>query len=62
MANVSPPVRDMPLIVEVLLIQAVDLHCSGAPAAEVDECLAEAKALLAGEQPVLPLERDHGQA
>lgn len=52
----------MPLLVEDLLIQAVDLHCSGAPAAEVDACLVEVKALLAGEQPILPRERVHGQA
>ncbi len=62
MASVSPLARDVSLLIEDLLIQAVDLHCSGAPAAEVDECLAEAKALLSREQPMLPLERDHGQA
>ncbi len=62
MATSRPAVRDVPLIIEDLLIQAVDLHCSGAPAAEVDACLAEARALLAGDQPVLPLGRDHGRA
>ena len=57
--------RDVPLIVEDLLVGAEEQHRAGAPAREVDEQLALARALLAGEavEVELPLEWEtDGQA
>lgn len=64
MAVASPPVRDVPLIVEGLLVEAEQLHLDGAPPGEVDDRLVQARALLAGDPlaPELPLEWDRGQA
>lgn len=44
--------RDVHLIVEGLVGEALELHRGHAPVADADECLAEAKALLAGERHV----------
>ncbi len=49
MAVWCPPPRDLPLVVEELLVEAQMLHRNGAPPGEVDAALTLAKSLLAGE-------------
>ena len=52
-----PPMRDWPLVVEELLVEADELHREGAPAGEVDDLLVLAEALrtgLIGAEPPLP--------
>ncbi len=62
MTAVGPRTRDLPLVIEDLLVAAEARHEDGAPAEEVDDLLGEAKALLAGEYLELLLERNDGQA
>ena len=62
MTAVGPRTRDLPLVVEDLLVAAEAKHEDGAPAEGVDDLLGEAKALLAGEYLELLLERNDGQA
>lgn len=62
MTAVGPRTRDLPLVVEDLLVAAEVKHEDGAPAEEVDDLLGGAKALLAGESLDLLLERNDGQA
>ena len=52
-----PPMRDWPLVVEELLVEADEQHRAGGPAGEVDDLLVLAEALrtgLIGAEPPLP--------
>lgn len=61
MVVVGPRVRDLPLIVEGLLVDALGLHQAGGSPAGVDELLAQARALLAGEPVEVIEDRADGQ-